>query len=214
MGRVIVAPAHHRSHAQGDRLLGFPDEHPSDCHQVAVAHAEDFLLHDRAVAVIGPGRPGVCREARALFVSFRVNGVGVEIGRERIGLAFDVDPCFEVIHEDKPFTRRLARRQQQRMVAACVRARDCAGREPTATVGLQPLKAKGSIEILALFFLNLHYYALSSAVRIGWSYTARVQRGPSPDLTRPPSQRRDASFPDRPRVARARKPPNLCPLLP
>src|SRR5262249_18225805 len=163
MGCVIVAPAHHRSYAQGDRLFGLPGERPSDGHQVAVAHAKDFSLHDRAVAVIGPGRPGVCREASALFVPFRVNGVEVEIGRKRIGPAFDVDPFFKVIYEDKSLTRWVARRQQQRMVAACVCTCDRAGCNPAKSVGLKPLKAERAFEVLAAFFINLHSYSCGGA---------------------------------------------------
>jgi hypothetical protein len=42
------------------------------------------------------------------------------------------------------------------MVAARIRASDCAGREPTATVGLQPLKAECAFEVLAVLGCDLH----------------------------------------------------------
>ena len=212
MGCVIVAPAHHRSYAQGDRLLGLPGERPSDGHQVAVAHAKDFSLYDRAVAVIGPGRPGVCREACALFVPFRVNGVEVEIGRKRIGPAFDVDPFFKVIHEDKPLTRWVARRQQQGMVAASVCTCDRAGCKPAKAVGLKPLKTERAFEILTAFFINLHSYSPGGA---DWVvlHCAR-QRGLSPFS---PAHRRGVEtprFPDRSHVARAEDHPICAALLP
>lgn len=95
----VVADLHTKSHM--DRLAlpsrepraarlrwegakcGLACEHPSGYCQVAVAHAGDFSLHDRAMAIKGPGRPGGNLEVRALFVPIWVKGVGIEIGRER-----------------------------------------------------------------------------------------------------------------------------------
>jgi hypothetical protein len=67
-------------------------------------------------------------------------------------------------------------------------ARDCAGRKPTETVSLQPFEAQCSNETPAVFFLNLHSYLPSTAVRIGRFSTAR------PILHPPTQARRDALF--------------------
>ena len=100
------------------------------------------------------------------------------------------------------------------MVATCIRARDCAGREPAAAVGLQRFKPKTRSRFwhssLSIFIITHRHWRRG----LGGLTLRASNEGLPPVLTRPPSRRRDAAFPDRPRVARARRPPNLCRPIP
>src|SRR5580765_4482021 len=79
-------------------------------------------------------------------------------------MALDVEPFFEVVNQDEPFARRLARRQQQRMIPAGVRARDRARGKSSSTVRLEPFETKRPIEIPTVFNSDLHPSPLASSL--------------------------------------------------
>src|SRR5580765_4081669 len=79
-------------------------------------------------------------------------------------MALDVEPFFEVVNQDEPFARRLARRQQQRMIPAGVCTRDRARGKSSSTVRLEPFETQRPIEIPTVFSSDLHPSPLTSSL--------------------------------------------------
>ncbi len=164
---VIVASRQFRPHAERHPPVAGAGDRPPHDDKVAPVHSEDFLPDHDPVALECPGRPRVRREPGAAFVACRVDRARIEVGRQWPGDPVDLKPVLDLVDQNKPLARRLPGGEQERMVAAGIRAGDRARGKPSPAVRLEPFEAQGMIEITAILHREVHAAAkpLPSASR-------------------------------------------------